>query len=282
MDLGSNVNIVRAPDLTKKDKRVSIVNVSRRSTVIAKAAASPQRHSTLRVLTNHGADQAVLDDGLQAALAAGSWECVQELLARGANINKHARYFDKAMSKEDIATIRLFLRAPRALEVDKLSGALVHSVKRKSLPILSLLLAHGADPNHQDALAFHTALENHNFELAIALASLSRVPIRSSSLSKHTLAHLTDIRNRELLKRFTELLLCCGMFVTTPGLPDMLVKATKDTWIEMATLLTSHGVSPDYNGAESLMFAVRNSNYRLTDVLLSCHISPCNASQAMQ
>jgi hypothetical protein len=279
LDLGANVNIIR-PDNNAKDKNRASTPMQRRSTVISRAA-SLKRHDTLRLLVSRSADQVALDEGLEVALVARNTEAVEELLIRGANVNSHFNLFNTAISNGDEVIARLLLRSPRPFEVSRLSEALQPALLRRSLPIVSLLLAHGADPNYQNAWAFNKALELHEFELTLALASLGQQPIVSTFVTGDSFNSINTLPDSKLLKDFVEVLLCCGLQRHAAGVTQRLVQATRSKWVEMAQLLIQYGVSPNFNGAESLKTAIHNQDHYLASILLAGHISSENASSAL-
>jgi hypothetical protein len=279
LDLGANVNVIR-PDNSTKDKNRTSTPVQRRSTVI-KRAASLKRHGTLRLLVSRSADQTALDEGLEAALIARDTEAIEELLVRGANVNRHFNLFNTAISNGDEVIARLLLRSPRPLERPSLSAALQPALLRRSLPILSLLLTHGADPNYQNAWAFNKALELHEFELALALASLGQQPITPTFVTGDSFNWINTLPDSKTLKDFVEVLFCCGLQRNAVGVPQRLVQAIRNKWVEMVQLLVQYGVSVNFNGAEGLKIAIQNEDYHLASILLAGQISSENASTAL-
>jgi hypothetical protein len=279
LDLGANVNVIR-PDNSTKDKNRTSTPVQRRSTVI-KRAASLKRHGTLRLLVSRSADQTALDEGLEAALIARDTEAIEELLVRGANVNRHFNLFNTAISNGDEVIARLLLRSPRPFERPNLSAALQPALLRRSLPILSLLLAHGADPNYQNAWAFNKALELHEFELALALASLGQQPITPTFVTGDSFNWINTLPDSKTLKDFVEVLFCCGLQRNAVGVPQRLVQSVRNKWVEMVQLLVQYGVSVNFNGAEGLKIAIQNEDYYLASILLASQISSENASTTL-
>jgi hypothetical protein len=149
------------------------------------------------------------------------------------------------------------------------------------LPILSLLLAHGADPNYQNAWAFNKALELHEFELTLALASLGQQPITPTFVTGDSFNWINTLPDSTALKDFVEVLFCCGLQRNAVGVPQLLVQAIRNRWVEMVQLLVQYGVSVNFNGAEGLKIAIQNEDYYLASILIAGQISSENASTAL-
>ncbi|KAF2803492.1 ankyrin [Mytilinidion resinicola] len=275
LDLGASVNIVEASkDKTKKKNDT----LTRRSTVLQRAI-SKRGVESVSLLASSGADRRTLNDGLKVALAEKDLSCIEELLRHGADINQHNDGFTQAVASADLALLHLLLRAPQPPNPDLVSRSLHLAAQFQSIPTVCLLIAYGADPNHHDASAFKQALSTRNYHLAVAIASS---PI---AITPHALQGTFDIvlRNPDqaVLEDFIELLLACGLPSTTEGISQLLVCAAKSNRITFARKLVKNGVSPDYNGAESLKRAISDCNWLIVDILLSSTISRTNASDAV-
>jgi hypothetical protein len=84
-----------------------------------------------------------------------------------------------------------------------------------------------------------------------------------------------------MLKDFVEVLLCCGLQRNAVGVPQRLVQAIRNKWVEMVQLLVQYGVSVNFNGAEGLKIAIQNEDYYLASILLASQISSENASTTL-
>jgi molybdopterin converting factor small subunit len=73
----------------------------------------------LRLLVSRSADQTALDEGLEAALIARDTEAIEELLVRGANVNRHFNLFNTAISNGDEVIARLSTSVPETLRTPK-------------------------------------------------------------------------------------------------------------------------------------------------------------------
>lgn len=275
LDLGASVNIVEASNDKTKKKNDSL---KRRSTVLQRAT-SRRNFASVSLLASSGADRQTLNDGLKVALAAKDLSCIEELLRHGADINQHNDGFTQAVASADLALLQLLLRAPQPPTPDLVSRSLHLAAQFQSVPTVCLLIAYGADPNHHDASAFKQALSTRNYHLALAIA---RSPI---AITPQSLQGTFDIvlRNPDqaILEDFIELLLACGLPSNADGVSRLLVSAAKSNRISFARKLVSNGVSPDYNGAESLKRAISDCNWLMVDILLSGAISRTNASDAV-
>jgi hypothetical protein len=97
-----------------------------------------------------------LDEALKAALASNDHECIQELLRHGADLNKFPNALANAVRTNDQNFVRTLLRAPKALQPKVISSCLPAAVQQLSEPIVSLLIAYGADPNFDSCSASKT------------------------------------------------------------------------------------------------------------------------------
>lgn len=279
ISLGAKVNFVETLD-DKKGKGAKQPNISarRRSTVLQRAA-TVRRADNVSLLASSGADQTTLDEALRAALGANDHPCVRELLRHGANINTLPNALADAVRSNDQNLVQLLLRAPKALRTEIISSCLPAAVQHKSEPIVSTLIGYGADPNFNDASALKMAISSHEYRLAVALLS---GPIRTVTPSLiGALELVVRVPTAHQLHQFLQLLFCCGLPPNSPGLPSLLVTASKRNDSSLAHLLIDYGVPTAMNEAECLRNALTNSNWELTDAILKTAITPAHASVAL-
>ncbi|KAF1917027.1 hypothetical protein BDU57DRAFT_539244 [Ampelomyces quisqualis] len=276
--LGANVNFIETPE--KKRRLSNQVNstLRRRSTVLQQAATL-RRPTCVSLLAASGADQKTLDEGLKAALASNDQECIQELLRHGADLNKFPNALADAVRSNDQNDVRTLLRAPKALQPKTISSCLPAAVQQMSEPIVSLLIAYGADPNFDSCRALNMAIGKQLYQLAVALVAGS-IPLTHVTLQK-----LLDTTMRlptcEAQLRYLQLLLCCGLHPNSIGLSDLLICRTRKNDTAGVLMMISHGVSTAMNEAECLRLAISNSNWRLADAILQTPLSPQQVTAAL-
>ncbi|KAK7183810.1 hypothetical protein DPSP01_004434 [Paraphaeosphaeria sporulosa] len=278
LHLGAKVNFVEVTDQKSKANKKSAIADRRRSTVLQRAA-TVRRADTLGLLAASGADQTTLDEGLKAALAANNHPCVQELLRHGADLNKNPNALADAVRSNDQNFVRLLLRAPKALRPDIISSCLPAAVQQNSQPVISLLIAHGADPNFDNASAITTSIARCEYRTSVALVA-GPIPLSLTSLQAafETVMRMTSAQD---LYQFLELLFCCGLPPTNPRLGSLLTAASQRNDLRMAEMLIAYGVPTTVNHAECLKDAVVRSHWQLADVIIGTPISPAHASMAL-
>lgn len=278
LGLGANVNFIEAPEKKRRQSNQSNTGIRRRSTVLQQAA-SLRRPACVSLLAGSGADQTTLDEGLKAALTTNDQECIQELLRHGADLGKFPKALANAVRTNDQNYVRTLLRAPKALQNKVISSCLPAAVQQNSEPIVSLLIAYGADPNFDSSSALNLAIGKQEYKLTIALVSGS-IP-----LTQGTLQRLLDTTMRlptcEAQQQFLQVLLCCGLQPDSIGLADFLVCRTRRNDTAGVLMMLGHGVSTAAQDAECLKLAILNSNWRLVDAILQTPISPQQASDTL-
>ncbi|KAF2847725.1 hypothetical protein T440DRAFT_186632 [Plenodomus tracheiphilus IPT5] len=277
LSLGAKVNFIETPEKKKKSNQPN-TSLRRRSTVLQQAA-SLRRADSVNLLASSGADQTTLDEGLKAALTANDQACIQELLRHGADLNTFPNALANAVRSNDQNYVRLLLRAPKSLRPEIISSCLPAAVQQKSDPIVSLLIANGADPNFDSSSALNTAIGIQDYKLAVALVA-GPIP-----LTQPTLQRLLDttmrLPTRQATLHFLQLLFCCGLPPNSIGLPDLLICAARHDDTAGAKMMISHGVSTLAHDAECLMLAIEHSNWPLVDVILQTELPSSPASFAL-
>lgn len=299
LNFGAKVNYVEATS-KKKGNKQPVVPDRRRSTVLQRAA-TVKKFDSVSLLASCGADQVTLDEGLKAAIASNDASCVQELLRHGADLNKcpaaladavcyssHLLGYLKSnadrsprnqVRANDVNFIRLLLRAPKALKLEVISSCLPAAVQQKSEPIISLLVGNGADPNFDGASALTMAISQREYRLAVALVA-GPIPLTPGSLQR-ALVPAMNMPTAQELYQMLQLLFCCGLPSSAPGLEGLLIAAAKNNDTSMAELLVRSGVSTGANDAECLRIAVARSNWALADAILETPISSAQATTAL-
>ncbi|KAH7398880.1 hypothetical protein DE146DRAFT_677989 [Phaeosphaeria sp. MPI-PUGE-AT-0046c] len=278
IDLGANVNFIDTPEKKRRQSNQANAGLRRRSTILQQAAAL-HRPACVSLLASSGADQTTLDEGLKAALTANDQECIAELLRHGADLNKFPNALANAVRTNDQNLVRTLLRAPKALIPKIISSCLPAAVQQTSEPIVSLLIAYGADPNFDSCSALNMAIGKQDYRMSVALVAGS-IP-----LTQVTLQRLLDTTMRlptcEAQLQFLQILLCCGLHPNSIGLPDLLICRARKNDTSGVLMMIAYGVSTTTNEAECLRLALSNSNWELADAILQCSVSPQQASAAM-
>lgn len=275
--LGAKVNFIETPEKKKKSNQPN-TSLRRRSTVLQQAA-SLRRADSVNLLASSGADQTTLDEGLKAALTSNDQACIQELLRHGADLNNFPNALGNAVRTNDQNYVRLLLRAPKPLRPDIASACLPAAVHQKSDPIVSLLIANGADPNFESSSALNTAIGMQDYKLAVTLVS-GPIPLTQSTLQR-LLDTTMRLPTPSATLRFLQLLFCCGLPPNSIGLPDLLISTVRHNDTAGAKMMISYGVSTLARDAECLMLAIEHSNWHLVDTILNTQISSAHASTAL-
>ncbi|KAF2789859.1 hypothetical protein K505DRAFT_327969 [Melanomma pulvis-pyrius CBS 109.77] len=280
LNLGAKVNFIDTSD-DKKSKGIKKPNavLQRRSTVLQQAATL-RRADTVSLFASSGADQTTLDEGLRAALAANDHSCIQELLRHGADINRFPNALADAVRSNNQNLVRLLMRAPKALRPDIVSSCLPAAVQQKSEPIASLLIGNGADPNFNGASALAMAISSRDYRLSVSLVA-GPIPLTEVSLQGLLGVVMNMQQTPQETYQFLQLLLCCGLPPGSPGLPALLISATKRNDTPLAQLLIQYGVSTSHNDAECLRNTISNLNWDLAGRILDTPLSPTHASAVL-
>jgi ankyrin repeat protein len=279
LNLGAKVNFIDTSD-EKKTKGSKKLDVLRRRSTVLQQAATSRRADSVSLLASSGADQTTLDIGLRAALAANDYSCVQELLRHGADINSVPNALADAVRSNNQNLVRLLMRAPKALRPEIVSSCLPAAIQHKSEPIVSLLIGNGADPNFNGATALSMAIASREYRLCVALVAGS-IPLTVVSLQALFEVVMNMQQTPLETHQYLQLLLCCGLPPSSPGLPGLLVAATKRNDTNISLLLIQYGVSTALNNAECLRHAISHLNWDLADSILNEPLSATHASAVL-
>ncbi|CBX93198.1 hypothetical protein IAQ61_008921 [Plenodomus lingam] len=277
LSLGAKVNIIETPEKKRKSNQPN-TSLRRRSTVLQQAA-SVRRADSVNLLASSGADQITLNEGLKAALTANDQACIQELLRYGADLNHFPNALANAVRSKDQNHVRLLLRAPKSLRSEIVSSCLPAAVQQKSYPIVSLLIANGADPNFDSSSALNTSIGVQDYKMTVTLVS-GPIPLTPPTLQR-LLDTTMRLPTRPATLQYLQLLFCCGLPPNSIGLPHLLISTTRHDDTAGAKMMISYGVSTLAHDAQCLMLAIEHANWPLVETILETDISSSHASMAI-
>lgn len=251
------------------NRRRSIESFVDRSAMLHQAIDGGQIEM-LQVLLPY-ADTTALDSSLPIAIRSGNQQIVEDLLRYGANIGENVESQDTfrlACAVNGLAPIIGAICQSEGRPPPNLaSEALVEASKVGSLDTALQLSRSNADGNYREAEALRCAVALGRRDLVLAIIMGNRPP-QADGLNEAllVLAEHPSLGPAAKLD-ITEALLCAGAQGDIPA--HVLDQACKVRFYDMVDLLTSHGVSIEYNEAAALKRAIASSDLDMVGSLLS-------------
>ena len=234
-----------------------------------KIAVSRNNADLVLLLATSGVLPSCLVDALEQAVEQKLPRVVLTLLQLGTDWTSRCEsIFAAAISSQDLAIIKLLLRARSRLRTDILSSNLPVAVEQGQTEIVSLLVAYGADAGFQDGSALRKAVKAQRIDLVLTLIKgirSSRGGFLASSVITEAFSvssPLTSLEQRLLI----DILLCAG--AKGGSVSQMLVQVTRASNQSIAKLLIKHGANVHYNKAESLRIAIVGEKIDILSTLL--------------
>ncbi|KAF7512128.1 hypothetical protein GJ744_002290 [Endocarpon pusillum] len=274
-----NVNILYPEKAEEKQKRSSSSLSSVLYNDLLQHVAQFDSVAYITFLASRGAPQVSKDQALAISLTHKLTNATKTLLQYDADPNIHTKQFLAAIEDGNLELVKLFLSAPKALNISSLTSGVPAAVDTNDYEILSLLLAYGADGN-ENGQALCVAIRAQHYLNTAAILAHSSNNITSESLDLAVI-EACQIADDVCRARFLDLLLCAGATATTPVLQRELLQAIKCAQLGLVALLISHGTSPDCSDAEGIRWALKRSRFNVVELLLQGTISPSSASRVL-
>jgi ankyrin repeat protein len=275
-----NVNILHIDKVKGKPEKGSSEPPAVKYNQHLEYATENEAVAYITLLVSRGARQVSKDRALGIALNLKLTNAIEELLRYDANPNAHSEQFCTAIEEGNLELVKLFLSAPRALETSYITSGLLAAVERNHHGILSLLLAYGADGNHQNSQSLFTVVRAQNLLNTAAILTNSLSCIHAENLDR-VVSEACAISDKVCRTTFLRLLLSAGATASTPLLQNELFKAVTRMQLDLVTLLISHGTSPDRHDAEGFRWALNEAKFEAVDLLLRGTLSPSSASRVV-
>jgi hypothetical protein len=183
-------------------------------------AERPRPHQIWQLFLGR-VSQKSLDASLDSALKSrpNDIERIRSLLEYGANPELCQDEILELIASRSEELVELLLLSPLLNSVNILNNGLVKAAHCQSLRISSMLLLKGADANFNQANALKVAVSSQNYEVALAIVTISKKAVSSGNLDEAT--SLMSSWSQEEQKAFIKILLYAG--ATGPRMSKALV-----------------------------------------------------------
>lgn len=194
---------------------------------------------------------------------------VMTLLQHGVDPNaRNGSIFTSAIASQNPSLVKLLLRSRSEIRKDSLTRNLPTAVEHGQIEIVSLLVAYGADPDFENALALRRAVQAQRVDLLLAIMKgvqdSARGKIASSVIGEAFSATSSITLSEQRL--LIEILLSAG--ASGDPVAQILVPVVRAGQQSIAQLLVKHRVNLGYNNGEALRIAVTAKNPNMLSTLL--------------
>ena len=269
LGMGLNVNAVTGTIRTGILRRQSVTSspVNYISTAVLKNDVD-----MVNLLASHGVSAQSLEDALYKAVRQNLPKMVEIILRFETDPNAMSgTIFKSAVTSQKLVLIKLLLRARTKVHKKYLTKNLLQAVTQGQADLVSLLIAHGADVNHNDAAALREAVQNERVDLVLVIMKAKPTTEAVSSVFNDAFPVNGVITSSER-KLLVETLLCGG--ARGHSVDEALVRVVRKGERSLASLLVKYGASLHYHKAESLCIAIRAGDIKLVKVLLQGSVCP--------
>ena len=263
LDKGADVNVVREE---AKSKILRTKTVTARPVNYLQVAAATNNVEMVNLLASRGVSTRSLGEALAQAVRQNLPNVVLTLLQHEADPNAlGGEIFKSAIQSQRPEIVELLLRARVKVAETYLATNLPIAISQGRPEIVSLLVAYGADVNHDHASALRKAVQNERIDLVLAI--LKGKPSResvSAAFEDAFSANSSMMLPEQYL--LIEILLCGG--AQGECVAETLVQVVRLGKKKFAKLLILHGASPLHKNAEALKIAVAAGDVDLVNILL--------------
>ena len=263
LDMGADVNAVREEE---KSKILRTKTVTARPVNYLQVAAASNNVEMVNLLASRGVSTRSLGEALAKAVRQNLPKVVLALLQHETDPNAlDGEIFKSAIQSQRPEIVELLLRARVKVAATYLATNLPIAVSQGQPEIVSLLVAYGADVNHDHAFALRKAVQNERIDLVLAI--LKGKPSResvSAAFEDAFSANSSMMLPEQYL--LIEILLCGG--AQGECVAETLVQVVRLGRKNIARLLILHGASPLHRNAEALKIAVAAGDVDLVNILL--------------
>ena len=263
LDMGADVNAVKE-EATSKILRTK--SVTARPVNYLQVAAATNNVEMVNLLASRAVSSRSLAEALEKAVRQNLPKVVLALLQHGSDPNALAgTIFQSAIQSQRPEIVELLLRSRIKVAEAYLAANLPLAVSQGQPEIVSLLIAYGADVDHDHASALRKAVQNERIDLVLAIMK-GKPSKKSVSLAfeyAFSANSSTALPEQYLL---IETLLCGG--AQGERVDETLVQVIRSGNRNIAKLLILHGASPLHRRAEALKIAVAAGDVELVKILL--------------
>ncbi len=263
LDMGADVNAVREEAKSKILRTKSLIA---RPVNYLQVAATTNNIEMVNLLASRGVSTRSLAEALEKAVRQNLPTVVLALLQHEADPNAQAGViFQSAIQSQRPEIVELLLRARVKVAKAYLAANLPLAVSQGQLEIVSLLVAYGADVDHDHASALRKAVQKERIDLVLAImkGKPSRESVSVAFEDAFSANSSTTLPEQYLL---IETLLCGG--AQGDCVAETLVQVVRSGNRNIARLLILHGASPLHRRAEALRLAVVAGDVELVKILL--------------
>ena len=261
IDKGADVNVrkeVAKRKLHKNDVKFVATNH-------IKMAASTRNVDMVRLLADRGASLTNQVEALDTAVKQNLPRVVETLLQYSADPNSiGGTIFRSAVTSQKPTIVKLLLQARQSVSKSLLNECLPTAAEQWQVEIVSLLVLHGADVNHDSALALRRAVQSQRSDLVLAImtGNPSSQSVSLAFVDAFLPKSSITVEEKYLL---LEILLCGG--ANGDPVAEVLVRVVRAGHCGIAHMLIAHGASLDYKRAAALKQAVTARNVRMLNTL---------------
>lgn len=220
------------------------------------------------ILANSGIALNKLVEALQQSVEQNSPNMVVTLLQHGVDPNAcNGSIFTSAVASQSPELVRLLLRSRSKVRNDSLTRNLPTAVEHGQTEIVSMLVAHGADPSFGNASALRKAVRAQRIDLVLAIMKgikgNARGTIASSVIGEaFSATSVITVPEQRLL---VDILLCAG--ASGDPVAQLTISVVRAGQQSIAKLLVKHRVNLQYNNAKALRIAVSVNNLGMLSTL---------------
>lgn len=249
-------------------RRRSVEGFGDRSRLLRLAVDGNQFDMVQLLLPN--VDSFAIDACLPAAIRSGNAPIVELLLRYGASAAQTPDgqdAFRQACAVHGQShMVSLILRAEGRPPAALASAAMCDAARAGCLDTVLHLSRSTADGNHNHAEALKAAISLGRRDMALAIVMGNRPPQRPGLDEAFQILYDHPSLNPTMKVEVAELLLCAGADGVV--LAQALERSCESQFLDMATLLASHGASVEYNDATTLKTAIARGEMDLVRSLL--------------
>ena len=261
IDQGADVN-VRKEVAKRKLHKDDVKSVT---TNYIKMAASTRNVDMVRLLADRGASLTNQVEALDTAVKQNLPKVVETLLQYNVDPNSSGgTIFQSAITSQKPAIVKLLLQARQSVSKSLLNECLPTAAEQGQVEIVSLLVLHCADVNHNSALALRRAVQSQRSDLVLAImkGNPSSQSVSLAFVDAFLPKSSITVEEKYLL---LDILLCGG--ANGDPVAEVLVRVVRAGHCGIARMLIAHGASLDYQRAAALKQAVTARNVRMLNTL---------------
>lgn len=277
VELGNGQKLQKSGILNRRRSSEAFVDRAR----LLRLAVDGNQVNTLQVLLPH-ADGLALDACLPAAMRMANMPIVELLLRYGANAGQTVEgqdAFRQACAVQGRAPmLNMIMHSEGRISPVLVSQAMNDATRAGCLDNVLALSRSTADGNYNHAEALQSAVNMGRRDIALAIVMGNNPPQRPGLDEAFRILITSTSLSPGTKLDIAELLLCAGAQGEIPA--AALERSVESQFYDMAYLLSSYGVSIEFNNASAVKMAITAGQLDLVSALLNDHanLNPALAS----